>query len=195
MKSKLGPQRIMFPLPTALVVAGNMERSNIITIAWINMLTGLPPTLGVSIGSKGYSAELIKKNKDFSVNLASVEIMREADFCGITSGEEVDKFSATGLTKIPSDKIHSPIIQECPVNIECKLVETRMTGRTHQLVGEILQTHVDEDKIRDTKRPDSIDILSINPLIYYSRAREYWALGRKVGDAYKIGYELKQRND
>ncbi len=192
MKSKLGPQRIMFPLPTVLVVTGNMEKANIVTIAWISMLTGSPPTLGISVGSRGHSAELIKKNKDFSVNLASSNIMTEADFCGITSGTDTDKFSESGLSKMPSELISSPIIKECPINIECSLKDIQMNGKTYQFVGEILQTHVDEDKLGSDREPGSLDIMAVDPLIYYSGVREYWRLGEKVGDAYQIGKKLKK---
>lgn len=190
MKTTFGPRRMMFPLPTVLVVTGNMKKANIITIAWISMLTGKPPTLGISVGSKGYSGELIKANKNFTVNIASVNIMKEADFCGITSGSDIDKFRETEFTKLPSKIINSPIIKECPINIECNLIETRMFGATNNFAGEILETHIDEDKISDQSRPGSIDVAAINPLIYYSGARQYWSLGNKEGDAYKIGKEI-----
>ncbi|MCF8235070.1 MAG: flavin reductase family protein [Bacteroidales bacterium] len=191
MKTTFGPQRIMFPLPTVLVVTGTIEKANIVSIAWINMLTGKPPTLGISVGSKGFSAEQIIQNKHFSVNLASVEIMKEADFCGITSGKDTDKFVETGLTKMPSKQIPSPIIKECPVNIECILVDIRQSGRTYNFSGEILETHVDKDKVSDPGHHGSIDVMAVNPLIYYSGKREYRQLGQKVGDAYSIGKELK----
>lgn len=191
MKTKLGSQRIMFPLPTVLVVTGTMEKANIVTIAWITMLTGKPATLGIAVGSKGHSGELIKNNGDFSVNLVSAEIMKEADFCGITSGKDTDKFAQSGLTKLASEQIKSPIIQECPINIECRLTQADMTGATNLFKGEILQTHIDEDKIVDPEKAGSLDILKVNPLIYYSGAREYWTLGEKAGKAYEVGKGLK----
>lgn len=195
MKTTLGPQRIMFPLPTVLVVTGDMENANIVTIAWITMLTGKPPTLGIAVGSKGHSHKQIKLHNDFSVNLATVEIMKETDLCGITTGGEMDKFKASGLTKIPSRVINSPIIKECPVNIECKLTDIHMTGKTNLFVGEIIETHIDQDKLKNPTNHGSIDINVINPLIYYSGAREYWSLGKKEGDAYRIGKELLTNED
>lgn len=189
-KTTLGPQRILFPLPTVLVVTGEMENANIVTIAWITMLTGKPPTLGIAVGSKGYSHKQIKLNKDFSVNLATIDIMKQADLCGITTGKKMDKFKATGLTKLPSSKINSPIIRECPINIECKLSDIHMTGKTNLFVGEILETHIDTDKINNPTDHTTIDIGTINPLIYYSGAREYRNIGDKQGDAYKIGKDI-----
>lgn len=194
MKTKLGAQRMLFPLPTVLVVTGNMEKANIVTIAWISLLTGKPPTLGISVGSRGYSGELIKMNQDFSVNIATVDYMAEADFCGITSGDDTDKFKETGLTKLPSSIIQSPIIKECPVNMECKLIEKKMVGSTNHFIGEIVETHVDSDKIGEDARVKSLDIDAINPLIYISGLQEYRELGKKIGDAYKIGSKFFTKN-
>jgi flavin reductase (DIM6/NTAB) family NADH-FMN oxidoreductase RutF len=190
MKTKLGAQRILFPLPTVLVVTGTFEKANIVTIAWISLMSSKPPTLGISVGTKGFSGEQIKMNKNFSVNLATIDIMTETDFCGITSGKEINKFERTGLTKISSSIIESPIIKECPLNLECRLVEANIAGTTNHFIGEIVETHIDSDKIGDPTKAGSIDIEMINPLIYISGKREYRDLGKKVGDAYKIGKNL-----
>lgn len=192
MKTKLGPQRILFPLPTVLVVTGNMEKANIVTIAWISILSSKPPTLGISVGTKGFSGEQIIQNGNFSVNIASTNIMKEADFCGITSGKDIDKFKETGLIKTPSAIIESPIIEQCPLNLECKLVEAKIIGTTNHFIGEIVETHIDNDKIKDIKHWGTIDIEAINPLVYISGAKEYRKLGEKIGDAYKIGNELNE---
>lgn len=190
MKTKLGAKRMLFPLPTVLIVTGDMEEANIVTIAWISLLTGKPPTIGISIGSRGYSGDLILKNKDFSVNIASVNNMIEADFCGITSGDDTDKFEETGFTKLPSSIIKSPIIKECPVNMECILKDHKMIGNTNHFIGEIVETHIDSDKIANPDNVKSLDIDAINPLVYISGLQEYRKLGEKIGDAYKIGSKL-----
>lgn len=190
MKTTLGPQRLLLPFPTVLVVTGDMHHANIVTIAWISMLTGTPPTLGISVGSRGFSGEQIKENGDFTVNIATVEKMTEADFSGITSGRDTDKFQKTGFTKMPSMHINSPIIKECPVNVECKLLEAGMFGKTNHFVGEILETHIDQDKMTDLTKMNSVNIEAINPLIYISGVREYRKIGEKVGDAYKVGRKL-----
>lgn len=190
MKSTFGPQRLLFPLPTVLIVCGGMEKANIVTIAWISMLTGNPPTLGISVGTRGFSSELIKTNKNFTVNIASIDIIEESDFCGITSGKNIEKFEKSGLTKLPSTIIESPIIKECPVNFECKLIDSGVFGTTNHFVGEIVETHVDTDKLNDVQKAGSVNIEAVNPLIYVSGLREYRKIGKKVGDAYKIGKKL-----
>lgn len=190
MKTQLGAQRMLFPLPTVLVVTGNMQEANIVTIAWISLLTGKPPTLGISVGSRGYSGEQIKKNKNFSVNIVDRAHMVEADFCGITTGEDIDKFKETGFTKYPAAIIDSPLIKECPVNMECTLVDHSLVGSTNHFVGEIVETHVDTDKINDPSQLKTLQIDAIDPLVYISGLREYRALGKKIGDAYYIGNKL-----
>jgi flavin reductase (DIM6/NTAB) family NADH-FMN oxidoreductase RutF len=137
MKTTFGPQRILFPSPVALVVTGDMDNANIVTIAWVSLLTSVPPSLGISVGTKGVSGEAIKKNKEFTVNIASVDILTEADYCGISSGRDIDKFAETGLTKMPSKVVKAPIIRECPLNLECRLVSATMVGRTNHFIGEI----------------------------------------------------------
>lgn len=192
MKTKLGPQRILFPLPTVLIVTGTMEKANIATIAWISILSSKPPTVGISVGTKGFTGEEILKNKNFTVNIASAEIMTETDFCGITSGKDIDKFEKTGLQKLPSSEISAPIIKQCPINLECKLIESKIIGTTNHFVGEIVETHVDTDKIKDITHWGTIDIDAVNPLVYISGAKEYRTIGKKIGDAYNIGNKLKE---
>lgn len=192
MKTQFGPQKILFPMPVSLVVTGNMDKANIVTIAWVSLLTSKPPTLGISVGTRGFSGEEILKNGHFTVNIASEEIMVEADFCGITSGKDIDKFKATGFTKLPSKHIDSPIINECPLNIECKLTGSSVVGQTNHFFGEILEVHMDTNKLKDINDPGSYLSEAMNPLIYMGGAREYRKIGEKIGDAYSIGKSLKR---
>jgi flavin reductase (DIM6/NTAB) family NADH-FMN oxidoreductase RutF len=191
MKASFGPEKILFPMPVSLVVTGNLKKANIVTIAWVSLLTSAPPTLGISLGSKGFSGNEILMNKHFTVNIAGVNIMVEADFCGISSGKDVDKFSKTGLTPMPSKHIESAIIKECPLNFECKLVSSSMVGKTNHFIGEILEIHMDADKLRDENDPRSFDVEAMNPLIYVGGAREYRKIGERLGDAYQVGKILK----
>ena len=191
MKTNFGPSKILFPSPVALVVTGTMNEANIATIAWASLLTSKPPTLGISVGQKGFTGEAIKNNKNFTVNIASAGIMTKADFCGITSGKEIDKFERSGLTKMPSNVIASPIIKECPLNLECRLTDWRIIGQTIHFVGEIEETHVDTKLLADQNDLGSIDIKALNPLIYFGGVREYRNVGDKIGDAYQIGNKLR----
>lgn len=193
MKTQFGPQRILFPMPVSLVVTGTMEQANIVTIAWVSLLTSKPPTLGISVGTRGFSGKEILKNGHFTVNIASADIMVETDFCGINSGRDVDKFKETGFTKLPSKHIESPIIKECPLNIECKLTGSSIVGQTNHFIGEILEVHMDNDKLREPDNPGTYIAEAMNPLIYMGGAREYRKLGKKIGDAYSVGKNMKDK--
>lgn len=191
MKTCFGPQKIMFPCPVTLVVTGNFEKANIVTVAWISLLTSEPPTLGISVGSNGFSGTEIKNNGNFSVNIASADIAIESDFCGITSGKDIDKFEKSGLTKMASKRISSPIIKECPLNLECELIDVNTVGKTNHFIGRILETHIDTNKLKNPALYNSFRIEDINPLVYIGGIREYRTLGRKIGDAYSIGRNIK----
>ncbi len=181
---------IFFPVPAALITCGTMEKPNIITIAWICMMDNNPSTLGFSIKKTRYSLGLITANKCFGVNIPSAKQFVETDFCGIASGRDVDKFKVTGFTAIKEKHIDAPLIEECPFNMECRLVKTIEISKDRMFImGEILETHVDDDKVIDAKKL-KLDISKIDPLVYCSRIREYWSMGKKLGDGYNAGKAL-----
>ena len=176
------------PVPAALIVCGSKPDYNIITLAWTGIVSSTPPALEISIHKKRHSLNLIKQTKEFTVNIPSADKYIETDYCGIVSGRNRNKFSDTGLTAIDSTRIETPIIKECPLNLECKVMQEIEIGDYTMIIGEILETHIDEDKFIDDKK---VDIKRLNPLIYCSTIREYWSIGDKLGDGFKCGKELK----
>jgi len=190
MKTSFGPQRLFFPMPVCLIVTGTLEAANVATIAWVSLLTSKPPSIGISVGNKGLTAQQILKNRNFTVNIAGTDIMTEADFCGITSGKDTDKFALSGLNKMASNIVAAPIIKECPVNLECELVQQGKIGTTYHFVGEIKELHIDTDKLFDTSDYTAFNLDLLSPLIYIGGAKEYRMLGAKIGDAYEIGKKI-----
>lgn len=187
-KKQLGATDIFFPIPAALIVCGINELTNIITIAWIGIAGSDPPMISISVKKSRFSLELIRDSGEFTVNIPSTKYFKETDYCGIVSGKNTDKFLYTGLTPLESKKISVPIIKECPYNMECKVVKEVELGGYILFVGEIVETHVDSDKIDDESK--RIDIEKVNPLVYCARIREYWELGRKIGDGFEAGKEI-----
>jgi len=181
MKKQLGASDTFFPVPATLVVSGSGNEANIITVVWSGIVSSTPPTIGISLYKERYSLELIRKTGEFTVNIASADLVKETDYCGIISGRKTNKFSDTGLTPLPGAVVKSPIIEQCPYNMECKVV------------GEIVETHIDEDKIVENKEKNKIEISKVNPLTYCAGIREYWQLGDKVGDAFNVGKQLIAR--
>jgi len=192
MKKQLGPSDAIFPVPAALIVSGINEDANIITLAWVGIASSTPPTIGISIRKPRYSLELIRKTKEFSVNFPGVSIFKEVDYCGITTGRKRNKFKDTGLTPIESKKIKPPIIKECPYNIECRVSQEIIIGDYVHILGEVLESHVDEDKADKSKRA-GFDMLKINPLVYFAEAREYWTVGEMLGYGFNAGKEIKKK--
>lgn len=188
MKIQLGPSDIFFPVPAALIVSGTYEHPNIITVSWIGIMGSDPPTMAISLKKSRYSLKLIRDSNEFTVNIPSAELFKETDYCGIVSGRKRNKFNDISFTPLKSAKIDTPIIKECPFNMECKAKKEVEVGEYVVFFGEIVETHIDEDKINTSNM--KIDISKVNPLVYCATVREYWKLGEKLGTGFNAGKEL-----
>lgn len=155
-----------------------------------------PPVVGISLKNTRYSLDLIRASRELTVNIPSAFLYKETDFCGLVSGKSIDKFEKTGFTKLESSKIDIPIIKECPYNVECKVLKEVKVGDWVILVNEIVETHIDEDKIEISNKNKSdvskIDISKVNPLVYCATVREYWKLEKKIGEGFEAGKDLQK---
>jgi len=190
MKCQLGQTDFFFPVPAALIVGGTNEEADVATIAWVGMLSSTPPIIGVSFDKRRYTLELIQKTNEFTVNIPRSELFKETDYCGLVSGRNTNKFISANLTRIAGSKIETPIIKECPFNMECKVVQEIQLGDFVLIMGEIVETHIDEDKVEFVNNRPQIDIAKTNPLVYCATVREYWSLGQKLGNAFQSGKDL-----
>jgi flavin reductase (DIM6/NTAB) family NADH-FMN oxidoreductase RutF len=192
MKRRIGPSDLFFPTPAALIVCGAAPDWNIITVAWIGMVD--TEKVGVGLLKRQYSLELIRKNSRFTVNIPSANRFRETDYCGMVSGRIVHKFHKTGFTAVPTERTGVPIIQECPLNIECELHQEIELDDLVLLVGRCVETHVDADKSSETASGIEIDCKKMDPIVYFAVANEYWAIGEKLGDAFSAGRQLEDKD-
>ena len=177
MKVLKGPTTMLYPCPVVLVTCSdNVGKDDIVTLAWVGVANSTPPTIAAGIRLTRYSAGLIDKTREFVVNIPTVDILEKVDYCGVASGADVKKFEATGLTREPAKRVKAPMIQECPVNLECRLKRTLVLGSHRLYLGEVLETHVDQS-ILDSA--GSIDYLKAKPFVY--NMREYWSLAEKIG--------------
>ena len=140
--SKPGP--LMAPVPAVMVSCGDMNDSNIITIAWTGIINSNPPMTYVSLQKSRHSYEIIKNTGEFVINVTTEDLCKAMDFCGVKSGRDFDKFKEMKLTKEASDEIACPMIKESPVNLECKVVDTKELGSHVMFMAEIVAVHVDE---------------------------------------------------
>ncbi len=177
MKVKKRPWAALFPCPVVLVTCIDSNgKPNIITLAWVGVACSDPPMISLGIRPQRHSFKLINDSKEFVVNIPTKEILKESDFCGVVSGSDTDKFASTKLTAEPAEKVKPPLIQECPVNIECVLKKKIPLGVHHLFIGEIVSVHVDQDILNENGR---IDFTKISPFVY--NQGEYWSLDKKIG--------------
>jgi len=165
-----------YPVPVVLVTCGHGEGANIITIAWTGTLSSKPPQLGIGVRPQRHSYSLIRETGEFVVNIPPEGLLEKVDYCGMVSGREVDKFEAAGLTAAPASVLETPIIVECPVNIECRVAQIIALGSHDLFIGEVVAAQIDEEVLNVKGR---IDYGKARPLTF--AGDEYWSLGSLLG--------------
>lgn len=188
MKKSLGARTLSYPTPVWLVGTYDVEgKPNIMTAAWAAIVCSKPPCVGVSLRKATYSYGNIIARKAFTINVPSEKQVKEADYCGIASGREVDKFAKCGFTAVRSDLVDAPYVQECPLVLECKVIHTVEIGLHTQFIGEILDVKADPGVLGEKGLPD---IEKIRPLIFGPEIRTYHGIGAYIGQAFAIGKDL-----
>lgn len=165
--SKPGP--LTAPLPTVMVSCGDMDNSNILTVAWTGIINSHPPMTYISVRKQRFSHDIITKRGEFVINLTSAELAKAMDYCGVKSGRDTDKFAETGLTREAGDEVAAPMIAESPVNLECKVTEVREFPSHDMFIAEIVAVHVDEKFVDEDGAYDygAMDLVAFNHGKYY----------------------------
>lgn len=172
----LKPGALSAPLPPVLVTVGDEEESNIITVAWTGILATHPPRTYISVRPSRYSHELLMKNGEFVINLATAKMARTVDYIGIYTGRKVDKFQKCSLTRVKSEAVLPPTIAECPLALECRVCEVKSMGTHDVFIADIVGVSADED-IFDK---DGRLCFERAELLAYAHG-EYFALGHRLG--------------
>lgn len=175
-----------YPIPAVMVSVGNMEKSNIITVAWTGIINTNPAMVYISVRPTRYSYNILKKEKEFVINLTTEKLAYATDWCGVKSGANVEKFKEMKLTKEKANMVKCPIIKESPVSIECKVKQIVDLGSHTMFVAEILCIDADEKYI---DKNGAFDISKCNLIAYANGG--YYALGKKIG---KFGYSVQKKN-
>ena len=174
----------LYPLPAVMVSCGNMEKSNIITVAWTGILNTNPAMVYISVRPTRYSYNLIKESGEFVINLTTRDLAYATDWCGVKTGAKVDKFAEMHLTKEKAKFVKCPMIKESPVSVECKVKEIKELGSHHMFVAEVLAINADEKYIDEKGAFD----ISKCDLIAYSNGN-YYSLGKKIG---RFGFSVQK---
>lgn len=176
---------LLAPVPAALVTCGTVERPNVLTIGWTGIVCTRPPMTYISVRPERYSHDIIRDSGEFVINLTTSAMVRETDLCGVKSGRDTDKFSLCGFHAVPAVKVGAPLIEECPVSLECRVTDSKLLGSHTMFLAEIVGVDADEKYI------DSKGKLNLQQcgLAAYAHG-EYFALGRKLGD---FGFSVRRK--
>jgi len=175
-KQSLNPGTLLSPVPAVLVsCAAEGFRPNIISLAWVGTMCSEPPVIAIGVRASRHSYAILTKGGDFVVNLPTHSQAALVDFCGTRSGREIDKFAAAGFTALPGTLVNSPLIAECPINLECKVLKMVPLGSHDVFFGQVVAAHADPSVLTDA---GTIDQAKAKLLAYAGGA--YWSLGQPV---------------
>jgi len=177
MKRQLGPSNSILPCPAILLSVKGPDRPNIITLSWVANVCSEPPTVVVGIRPRRYSHNLVKNTGDFVVNIPSADLIEATRLCGTKSGKDIDKFTAAHLTAEPSTKVVSPMIKECPINIECRTKQVISLGSHDLFIAEVVAVHID-DSMLDKK--GDFDAAKAKLFTFLPLTGDYWTLGEPL---------------
>jgi len=185
MKKSMGARTLLAAVPVLIVGSYDDQlQPNLMACAWGGICCSEPPCVNISIRKGRHSYHNIISQKAFTINILFSEQIREADFYGIASGRDYNKFSMSGITPVKSDVVNAPYGKEFPMILECKLLHQLDIGVHTEFVGEILDVKV-EDNLVD--RNGNIVASKLDPILYIPEIREYYALGKYLGKGYSLG--------
>ena len=176
MRSNFKPGTLHAPLPAVMATVGDMENSNIITVAWTGILSSDPARTYISVRPSRHSHKLLCETKEFVINLTTEALAYATDYAGIYTGAKVDKFEKLGLTKVKSAEVSAPTIKESPLSLECRVFDVLHFGTHDVFMADIVNVSCD-DSILDASGRICFDKAG---LMAYAHG-EYYSLGEKIG--------------
>ena len=183
MKKSFKPGTLLSPVPAVMVSCGDGEEKNIITIGWTGIINSDPPITYISVRKSRYSHHIIEKTGEFVVNLTTEKLAFAADYCGVKSGRDVDKFKEMRLTPESADIVKCPMIAQSPINLECRVIEVKSYPTHDMFIAEIVAMHADDGIVNEKGKID----MSAAGLIAYVHG-EYFGL--KKAPLGRFGYSV-----
>lgn len=185
-KQQWKPGNMLYPLPAVMVtVRSKNGEDNIITVAWAGTVCTNPPMVSISVRPERYSCHMLEESKEFVINLTTEKLCYATDYCGVRSGRDVDKFKEMKLTKTEASLVNAPMIEESPVNVECRVEKIEKLGSHYMFIARVLAVHADEAYMDENGR---FDLNKARPMVYSHG--EYYGLGKKLGS---FGYSVKKK--
>ena len=183
MKKSFKPGTLLSPVPAVMVSCGDGEEKNIITIGWTGIINSDPPITYISVRKSRHSHHLIEKTGEFVINLTTEKLAFAADYCGVKSGRDVDKFKEMRLTPESADIVKCPMIAQSPINLECRVIEVKSYPTHDMFIAEIVAMHADDEIVNEKGKID----MSAAGLIAYVHG-EYFGL--KKAPLGRFGYSV-----
>ena len=189
MKKSIGADTLAYPTPVWCVGSYDNEgRPNVMTIAWGGICCSKPPAVTVSLRKATYTYGCIMARKAYTISVPSTKYIAEADYFGMASGKNTNKFEDTGLTAVRSDRVDAPYVGEFPLILECNVIHTLEIGLHTQFVGQIVDIQADEEILNEKGLP----VMEKGaPFVFAPGIREYFSLGEPAGRAFDIGKKFK----
>jgi flavin reductase (DIM6/NTAB) family NADH-FMN oxidoreductase RutF len=185
MKKSLGAQTLAVPTPVWLVGTYDKEgKPNIVTVAWGGICCSDPPAVTISLRKARHSYDAIVQRQAFTVNVPSEAYLCEADYAGLASGRNADKFAVAGLTPVRSELVDAPYVSEFPLVLECRLIRTVDLGVHTQFIGEIVDVKAEEEVLNARGQLDAAQVL---PIVYSPATSSYYGIGAEIGKGFDIG--------
>ena len=183
MKKSFKPGTLLSPVPAVMVSCGDGEEKNIITIGWTGIINSDLPITYISVRKSRHSHHIIEKTGEFVINLTTEKLAFAADYCGVKSGRDVDKFKEMNLTPEACEIVKCPMIEQSPVNLECRVLEVKSYPTHDMFIAEIVAMHIDDEIVDEKGRID----MSQAGLIAYIHG-EYF--GIKKSPLGRFGYSV-----
>lgn len=187
MKQNWKPGTMIYPLPAVMVTCGDSpENYNIITIAWTGTICSDPAMCYISVRKERHSYAIIEQCKEFVINLTTEDLARATDWCGVRSGKDYNKFKEMGLTPGEASIVKAPIINEAPINIECRVKQIIPLGSHDMFIAEVVNVIADEKYLN--KETGKFELEEAKPLVYCHG--QYYGLGERKG---KFGWSVEKK--
>lgn len=177
---------MLYPLPAVLVsVADLTGHSNLFTVAWTGTVCSEPPMVSISVRPERYSYHMIEETGEFVINLTTRKLAYAVDYCGVKSGRDVDKWKELNLTRVSGEHVGAPMVEQSPVNLECRVVRREELGSHHMFLAQVLAVHVDE---RYLDKAGRFHLRDAQPIVYSHGS--YLTLGEELGT---FGYSVRKK--
>ena len=194
MKQNFKPGTMIYPLPAVLVSCGATEDEyNVLTVSWTGTICSNPPMCYVSVRPERHSYDIIKRNMAFVINLTTSQMDFAADFCGVKSGRDCNKFEMAKLTPVKAEVVNAPYIQEAPVSIECKVIEIKPLGSHDMFIAEVVNVIVDDAFLEENGQlnMEKMNLLAYNHGQYFDVSNPRGFFGWSVRKKKKLKRDIK----